>query len=57
MPRAQAILKNILAILLGVTLVPGSLEIMLRVFQPMQSRVKGNRAEKKVSPSAATNPW
>jgi len=43
MYRAKAIFKNILAILFGLTLALGALEIMLRLFQPVEYRVKGNQ--------------
>ena len=43
MDRTKAILKNILAILLGLVLAFMALEIMLRVFQPVEYRVRGNR--------------
>jgi lysophospholipase L1-like esterase len=43
MDRLKAILKNILALLLGLTLALAGLEIMLRVVEPVEFRVKGNR--------------
>jgi lysophospholipase L1-like esterase len=43
MHRLKAIIKNILALLLGLTLALGTLEVMLRVFQPVEYRIRGNK--------------
>ncbi|MFI5329546.1 MAG: SGNH/GDSL hydrolase family protein [Desulfobaccales bacterium] len=43
MDRTKAILKNILAILFGLVLALMALEMLLRVFQPVEYRVRGNR--------------
>jgi lysophospholipase L1-like esterase len=43
MGRAEAFFKNILAVLLGLTLALMALEILLRVVQPVEYRVRGNK--------------
>jgi lysophospholipase L1-like esterase len=43
MGRAKALFKNILAVLLGLTLALMALEILLRVVQPVEYRVRGNK--------------
>ena len=43
MGRAKAVGKNILAVLLGLALALMALEILLRVFQPVEYRIRGNK--------------
>lgn len=43
MGRAKALFKNILAVLLGLTLALMGLEILLRVVQPVEYRIRGNK--------------
>jgi lysophospholipase L1-like esterase len=43
MDRLKTILKNIIALLLGLTLALVTLEIMLRVVEPVECRIKGNK--------------
>jgi hypothetical protein len=43
MGRAKAFSKNILAVLLGLTLALMALEILLRLVQPIEHRVRGNK--------------
>lgn len=43
MGRGKALSKNILAVLLGLTLALMALEILLRVVQPVEYRVRGNK--------------
>ena len=43
MDRAEGFFKNILAVLLGLTLALMALEILLRVVQPIEYRVRGSK--------------